>query len=138
MSFRVPTSTVSVVDFTAVLDREVTKDEINAAMREYAKDSMAGILGYTEEPLVSTDFKGDSRSSIFSAMDTLVDRQPGQGHQLVRQRVRLCLPPVGHHRLRRAPPERLSDGSANGSMLKEIVGDPASLGQAPTPSAAAD
>jgi glyceraldehyde 3-phosphate dehydrogenase len=71
MSFRVPTSTVSVVDFTAVLDRDVTKDEINAAMLEYSKDSMAGILGYTEEPLVSTDFKGDSRSSIFSGLDTM-------------------------------------------------------------------
>src|SRR6266704_3184070 len=61
MSFRVPTSTVSVVDFTAVLDRDVSKDEINAAMREYSKDSMAGILGVTDEPLVSTDFKGDTR-----------------------------------------------------------------------------
>ena len=41
-------------------------------MREYAADSMAGILGYTDEPLVSTDFKGDTRSSIFSALDTMV------------------------------------------------------------------
>ena len=56
MSFRVPTSTVSVVDFTAVLEKEASKDEINAAMREYARDSMVGILGYTEEPLVSSDF----------------------------------------------------------------------------------
>jgi glyceraldehyde 3-phosphate dehydrogenase len=72
MAFRVPVSTVSVVDFTALLDREVTKDEINAVMREYSKDAMLGILGYTEEPLVSTDLKGDTRSSIFSALDTLV------------------------------------------------------------------
>src|SRR5437016_3968915 len=72
MSFRVPTSTVSVVDFTAVLGRDVTKDEINQAMQDYSKDSMVGILGYTEEPLVSSDLKGDTRSSIFSGLDTLV------------------------------------------------------------------
>jgi glyceraldehyde 3-phosphate dehydrogenase len=72
IAFRVPTPTVSVIDFTAVLGREATPDEINAAMRDYAAGSMAGILGYTEEPLVSTDLKGDSRSSIFSGADTLV------------------------------------------------------------------
>src|SRR5215510_10026149 len=72
MSFRVPVSTVSVVDFTAVLDRDVTKQEINDAMREYSKDEMRGILGYTEEPLVSSDLKGDTRSSIFSGLDTMV------------------------------------------------------------------
>lgn len=72
MAFRVPTPTVSVVDFTAVLSRDVTKDEVNAAMKEYAEGPMKGILGYTDEPLVSMDLKGDTRSSIFSAMDTLV------------------------------------------------------------------
>ncbi len=72
ISFRVPTSTVSIVDFTVLLGRDVTKEEINAAMKEYAEGPMQGILGYTEEPLVSSDLKGDSRSSIFSAVDTLV------------------------------------------------------------------
>ncbi len=72
MAFRVPTSTVSVVDFTALLSRDVTRDEVNAAMKEYAEGPMKGILGYTEEPLVSMDLKGDTRSSIFSALDTLV------------------------------------------------------------------
>src|SRR2546425_6561798 len=72
MAFRVPTPTVSVVEFTAVLDRDVTRDEINSTMREYSEDTMQGILGYTEEPLVSMDLKGDSRSSIFSGLDTLV------------------------------------------------------------------
>src|SRR5215472_13953468 len=72
MSFRVPTSTVSVIDFTAVLERDATKDDINQAMREYSKDAMVGILGYTEEPLVSSDFRGDTRSSIFSGLDTMV------------------------------------------------------------------
>jgi len=72
MAFRVPTSTVSVVDFTAVLGRNVTREEVNAAMKEYADGPMKGILGYTDEPLVSMDLKGDTRSSIFSALDTLV------------------------------------------------------------------
>ena len=73
MAFRVPTSTVSVIDFTAVVDRpEVTKDEVNAGMREYAQGPMKGILDYTEAPLVSSDLKGDNHSSIFSALDTLV------------------------------------------------------------------
>ncbi len=72
MAFRVPTSTVSIIDFTAVLGKDVTKEEINGAMKEYSTGRMKGILGYTEEPLVSSDFKGDNRSSIFSALDTLV------------------------------------------------------------------
>ena len=72
MAFRVPTNTVSVVDFTAVLGRNVTKDEINAAMKEYADGPMKGILEYCDEPLVSSDMKGNTHSSIFSAMDTLV------------------------------------------------------------------
>jgi glyceraldehyde 3-phosphate dehydrogenase len=72
MAFRVPTSTVSVVDFTAVLSRNVTKEEINSAVKEYADGALKDILGYTDEPLVSSDFKGDTRSSIFSAVDTQV------------------------------------------------------------------
>lgn len=72
MAFRVPTSTVSVVDFTAILNREASKEEINAAMKEAAEGPMKGILAYTEEPLVSMDLKGDPHSSIFSALDTLV------------------------------------------------------------------
>lgn len=72
MAFRVPTSTVSVVDFTALLSRNTTVEEINAAMKEYADGAMKGILQYTEEPLVSSDLKGNTHSSIFSALDTLV------------------------------------------------------------------
>src|SRR5207249_6704023 len=71
MAFRVPTSTVSVIDFTAVLSKNVTVEAINAAIKEYAEGSMKGILAYSEEPLVSSDLKGDPHSSIFSAMDTL-------------------------------------------------------------------
>ena len=72
MAFRVPTPTVSVVDFTAVLSREASKDEIRAAMLEYAAGSMKGILDVTDEPLVSTDLRGTTFSSVYSAMDTLV------------------------------------------------------------------
>ena len=72
MAFRVPTPTVSVVDFTAILNKEATAEEIRAAMLEYANGSMKGILDVTDEPLVSTDLRGTQFSSIFSAMDTIV------------------------------------------------------------------
>ncbi|MDR7415044.1 MAG: type I glyceraldehyde-3-phosphate dehydrogenase [Armatimonadota bacterium] len=72
MAFRVPTSTVSVIDFTVLLRRDVTREEINAVMKRWSEERMPEILGYTEEPLVSSDLKGDPRSSIFSAPDTLV------------------------------------------------------------------
>jgi glyceraldehyde 3-phosphate dehydrogenase len=72
MSFRIPVPTVSAVDFTAVLSREVTVDEVNAAHRQAAASGpLAGILQYTEEPLVSSDLKGSPYSSIFSALDTI-------------------------------------------------------------------
>jgi glyceraldehyde 3-phosphate dehydrogenase len=72
MAFRVPIPTVSVVDFTAILNKEATKEEIREAMLEYANGSMKGILDVTDEELVSTDFRGTQFSSIFSAVDTLV------------------------------------------------------------------
>ncbi len=71
MAFRVPTPTVSVVDFTALLSRDATIAEINAAAKEYADGPMKGILEYTEEERVSTDLKGNPHSSIFSAVDTI-------------------------------------------------------------------
>ena len=72
MAFRVPTATVSVVDFTAILNKEASADDIRAAMLEYANGRMKGILDVTDEPLVSTDFRGTNFSSVYSAMDTLV------------------------------------------------------------------
>jgi glyceraldehyde 3-phosphate dehydrogenase len=72
MSFRVPTPTVSVVDFTATLEKEATKEDIRAAMVEYANGPMKGVLEVTDDALVSSDLKGSSSSSIFSALDTLV------------------------------------------------------------------
>lgn len=72
MAFRVPTPTVSVVDFTAILNKEASAEDIRAAMIEYANGSMKGILDVTDEPLVSTDLRGTQFSSVFSAMDTIV------------------------------------------------------------------
>jgi len=71
MAFRVPVPTVSVVDFTALLSRDASVEEINAAMKEYADGAMKGILQYSDEPLVSTDLKGNFHSSIFSSLDTV-------------------------------------------------------------------
>jgi glyceraldehyde 3-phosphate dehydrogenase (phosphorylating) len=71
-SLRVPTPTVSVVDFTADVRRETTADELNDAFRQAAEGPMKGILGVSDEPLVSTDFRGDSRSSIIDAESTMV------------------------------------------------------------------
>jgi glyceraldehyde 3-phosphate dehydrogenase len=134
MAFRVPVSTVSVVDFTALLDRDVTKEEINGAMREYAGDAMLGILGYTEEPLVSSDLKGDTRSSIFSAMDTLVlgnlvkvvswyDNEFGYACRLSDITAFVARKLDGH-------------GSANGTILRDIVGDPGKWGKTSSPQTA--
>jgi glyceraldehyde 3-phosphate dehydrogenase len=72
MAFRVPTATVSVIDFTASLDKEATKEGIREAMLEFANGPMKGILAVTDEPLVSADLRGSTYSSIFSAIDTLV------------------------------------------------------------------
>ena len=71
-SLRVPTPTVSVVDFTAQLEKEVTAEQLNDAFRAAESNHMKGILGITDEPLVSMDFKGDSRSSIVDGRSTMV------------------------------------------------------------------
>ncbi len=70
-SLRVPTPTVSVVDFTAQLERPASVEELNAAFRSAAAGPLDGILGVSDEPLVSTDFRGDSRSSIIDAESTM-------------------------------------------------------------------
>ena len=67
MSFRVPTLDVSVVDVTFRLAKEASYDEIKAAVKEASEGEMKGILGYTEEDVVSSDFLGDPRTSIFDA-----------------------------------------------------------------------
>jgi len=67
MSFRVPVADVSVVDLTVRLDKAATYDQIKAAMKEAADGELKGILGYTEDDVVSQDFLGDARTSIFDA-----------------------------------------------------------------------
>ena len=66
-ALRVPTPTVSIVDFVGELEQDVTKEQVNDALRAAAEGELKGILGYSEEPLVSMDFKGDERSSIVDA-----------------------------------------------------------------------
>jgi glyceraldehyde 3-phosphate dehydrogenase len=67
MSFRVPTSDVSVVDLTCDLNKEATLKEICAEMKAQSEGALKGILGYTEDKVVATDFRGDVRTSIFDA-----------------------------------------------------------------------
>ena len=67
MSFRVPTSDVSVVDLTCELNKEATMKEICAEFKAQSEGALKGILGYTEDKVVATDFRGDARTSIFDA-----------------------------------------------------------------------
>jgi glyceraldehyde 3-phosphate dehydrogenase len=67
MAFRVPTLNVSVVDLTCRLEKAASYDEIKKAMKAASEGPLKGILGYTEDAVVSSDFNGDSRTSIFDA-----------------------------------------------------------------------
>ncbi|HBU79526.1 MAG TPA: type I glyceraldehyde-3-phosphate dehydrogenase, partial [Muricauda sp.] len=67
MAFRVPTADVSVVDLTVKLEKETSYEGIKAAMKAASEGELAGVLGYTEELVVSQDFVGDVRTSIFDA-----------------------------------------------------------------------
>ena len=72
-ALRVPTSTVSIVDFVVAVEREVTVERVNAALKAATENGpMKGILGYSDEPLVSSDYRGDPRSSTIDARSTLV------------------------------------------------------------------
>jgi glyceraldehyde 3-phosphate dehydrogenase len=71
-SLRVPTPTVSVVDFTADVSRPTTAEELNDAFRAAEAGPMKGILGVSDDPLVSSDFRGDTRSSIIDSLSTMV------------------------------------------------------------------
>lgn len=72
LSLRVPTPTVSVVDLVAELEREVTVEEVNNALKHAAENELKGILHYCDEPLVSVDFRGSAYSSIIDALSTMV------------------------------------------------------------------
>ena len=76
-SLRVPTPDVSIVDLTAILGKDVTKAEINAAMKEAAEGELKGILQYTEDPIVSTDVLHNNYSSVFDAGLTMVLGEKG-------------------------------------------------------------
>ena len=71
-SLRVPTPTVSIIDFVALTSRPVTAESANQALREASEGKMRGLLGITSEELVSMDFKGDERSSIIDGLSTMV------------------------------------------------------------------
>jgi glyceraldehyde 3-phosphate dehydrogenase (phosphorylating) len=72
VAFRVPVPTVSLCDFVADLDKEVTVEQINQTFQAAAKDKLKGILEYCDKPLVSIDFKGNQHSSIFDSLSTMV------------------------------------------------------------------
>ena len=67
MSFRVPTMDVSVVDFTVLLKKSTSYEEVCEAVKKAVAEDKYNVLGYTDEDLVSTDFEGDARTSIFDA-----------------------------------------------------------------------
>jgi glyceraldehyde 3-phosphate dehydrogenase len=77
-AIRVPTPNVSVVDLTFVSEKPITVESINAAIKDASEGCLKGILGYTEEELVSTDFRGDARSSIFDSKLTKVIANTGK------------------------------------------------------------
>jgi glyceraldehyde 3-phosphate dehydrogenase len=70
-SLRVPTPDGSITDFTVILKKEVTKEEVNAAMKKAAETNLKGILEYTEDPIVSSDIVGNDHSCVFDALSTM-------------------------------------------------------------------
>ncbi|TYO94854.1 type I glyceraldehyde-3-phosphate dehydrogenase [Desulfallas thermosapovorans] len=72
MAMRVPTPNVSLVDLVVQLEKKVTREEVNAALKEAAEGELKGILGYSELPLVSIDYTGDPHSSVVDALSTMV------------------------------------------------------------------
>jgi glyceraldehyde 3-phosphate dehydrogenase len=72
IAIRVPTPNVSLVDLVVKTEKDATKEEVNAAMKKAAEGELKGFLGYIDEPLVSSDFNGDPRSSIFDSLSTMV------------------------------------------------------------------
>lgn len=78
MSFRVPVPNVSVVDLTFTAERDTSIEEIDALMKKASETYLSGIMGYVNEPLVSSDFIHDSRSSIYDSLATLQNNLPGE------------------------------------------------------------
>jgi len=101
LALRAPVADVSIVDFTAVLEREVTKEEVNAAFKEAAEKELKGILAYIEEPLVSSDFIHNHHSAIVDGLSTMVignlvkvlawyDNEWGYSVKMVRMIEKIC------------------------------------------------
>jgi glyceraldehyde 3-phosphate dehydrogenase len=101
LALRVPTPTVSIVDLTAILEREVTKEEVNAAFKEAAQGKLKGVLDYTEEPVVSSDFIHNPYSAIVDGLSTMVignlvkvlawyDNEWGYSVKMVRMIEKIC------------------------------------------------
>ena len=72
LSLRVPTPTVSITDLVCCFEKEVSVESINSALKDASENELKGILGYSDEPLVSMDYKGDNRSSIVDSLSTMV------------------------------------------------------------------
>ncbi|MGD0056772.1 MAG: type I glyceraldehyde-3-phosphate dehydrogenase [Methanomassiliicoccales archaeon] len=77
LSLRVPVADGSITDLTALVMEDVDRDEVNVALKSASEGRMKGLLGYSEEPIVSVDVVGDSRSSIVDAPSTMVSREKG-------------------------------------------------------------
>ncbi len=71
-ALRVPTPTVSIIDFVAEIENPTTVEELNGVFKAMSEEDLVGILGYSDEPLVSTDYRGDSHSSIVDGLSTMV------------------------------------------------------------------
>ncbi|WP_099352516.1 type I glyceraldehyde-3-phosphate dehydrogenase [Fredinandcohnia onubensis] len=94
-AMRVPTPNVSLVDLVAELEKDVTVEEVNAALRKASENELNGIMGYSEEPLVSSDYNGNPNSSTIDALSTMVmegsmvkviswyDNESGYSHRVV-------------------------------------------------------
>lgn len=72
LSLRVPTPTVSIVDLTVALEKPATADDVNRAFKRASNEELRGYLGYSDEPLVSTDYRGDPHSGVLDALSTMV------------------------------------------------------------------
>ena len=83
MAFRVPTLDVSVVDLTCRLEKGASYDEIKAAMKKASENEFKGIIEYTEDDVVSTDFTGDANTSIFDAKVAWYDNEWGYSNKVV-------------------------------------------------------
>ena len=105
MAFRVPTSDVSVVDLTVELNKEATYKEICAAMKAASQGAMKGVLGYTEDKVVATDFRGETvHLGVRRRRRHRARRHLRQGRFVVRQRMGL-----------------LQQGSGNGSRHVQVI-----------------